>query len=104
MKYLINCCPYWESLMIKRHSIVARIFTQTIEANNQRNLIKSETGQYIHWNQELRLPDMPNNLKSNPEFFNRENSKRKSDIWHYTKVKKGSTTELNLNIVDVIIP
>jgi hypothetical protein len=84
--------------MTKRHNNVARIIVQSIEVNNRRNLIKSETGQYIHWNQELRLPDMINNSKRNPNFFNRVNSKRKPDIWYYTKVKKGSTTELNLNI------
>jgi hypothetical protein len=77
---------------------------QAIKANNQRNLIKSETGQYIQWNQELRFPDMINYPKRNPDFFNRENSKRKSDIWYYTNVKKRSLTESNLNIAEVTIP
>jgi hypothetical protein len=44
-----------------------------------------------------------NNPRRNTEFFNRENSKRKSDIRYYTKVKRGSTTELNLNIVEKTI-
>jgi hypothetical protein len=86
------------------HNNVVRIIVQVIEANNRRTLIKCETGQYIHCDQELRLPDMINNPKRNTEFFNRENSKRKPDIWYYTKVKKGSTTGLNLNITEVIIP
>jgi hypothetical protein len=90
--------------MIKNHNNVAGIIIQAIEANNPKNLIKSKTGQYIHWNQELRLSDMDNNLKRNSEFFNRENSKRKSDVWYYTKVKKGSTTEQNLNIAGVTFP
>jgi hypothetical protein len=51
----------------------------------------------------LRFPDMINNLKRNPEFFNRGNRKRKTDIWYFTKVKKGSTTELNLHIVKITI-
>jgi hypothetical protein len=104
MKHLISCCPYRASLMTKRHNNVARIIAQAIESNNQRNLIKSETGQYIHWNQELRLPDIINNPKRNSEFSDRESSKRKLDIWYYTKVKKGLTTELKLNIVEVNIP
>jgi hypothetical protein len=67
-------------------------------------LIKSETDNYNHWNQELKLSNMINNPRRNPEFFNRENSKRKLDIWYYTKVKKGSIIELNLNIIGVTIP
>jgi hypothetical protein len=66
--------------MTNRHNYLARIIVQAIAANNRRNLIKSQTGQNIHWNQELRLPDMIYNPKINPEFFNRENSKRKPDI------------------------
>jgi hypothetical protein len=46
---------------------------------------------------------MINKPKRNTEFFYKENGKSKSDIWHYTKVKKGSTIELNLNIVDINI-
>jgi hypothetical protein len=89
--------------MTKRHNNVARIIARAIEANNRRNPIKSETGQCIHWDRELRLPDMFNNPKRNIEFFNIESNKRKPDICYYTKVKKGSTTELNLNIVEVTI-
>jgi hypothetical protein len=44
MKHLINSCPYRASLMTKRHNNVAKIIVQAIEANNGRNLIKSETG------------------------------------------------------------
>jgi hypothetical protein len=36
-------------------------------------------------------------------FFNQENSKRKPDIWYYTKVKKGSITELDLFIINFTI-
>jgi hypothetical protein len=90
-EYLISSCPYRASLMTKRHNNVARIIVQAIEANNRRHLIKSETGQYIHCNQELRLPDMFNSPK------------RKPDICYYIKVKKVSTIELNLNIVEVTI-
>jgi hypothetical protein len=46
---------------------------------------------------------MINDPRRNTEFFSKENSKRKPDIWYYTKVKKGSTTELNLNIVEITI-
>jgi hypothetical protein len=66
--------------------------------------MKSITGQYIHWDQELRLPDEIINLRRNPEFFDREASKRKPDICYYTKVKKGSEYVLNLNLIEVTIP
>jgi hypothetical protein len=46
---------------------------------------------------------MINNPRRNREFFNNENGKTKTDIWYYTKVKKGWKTELNLNIVVVTI-
>jgi hypothetical protein len=55
--------------MPKKHNDVARIIAQAIEANNWRNIIKSEIGQYIHWNQELKLPDKINNPKRNLEFL-----------------------------------
>jgi hypothetical protein len=76
MKHLISCCPYRASLRTKRLNNVTRIIAQVIEANNRKNLMKSATGQSIHWNQKLRLPDTINNLKRNPEFFNKENIKR----------------------------
>jgi hypothetical protein len=47
---------------------------------------------------------MISSSRRNPEIFKRENSKRKPDIWYYIKVKKGSITESNLYIVEVIIP
>jgi hypothetical protein len=81
MKYLINCCSHRASLNIKRHNNVARIIAQAIEANNMKELIKSTTGQYIQWNQEPRLPDEVNNPKRDPELFDHESSKRRSDIW-----------------------
>jgi hypothetical protein len=65
MKHLIGCCPYRAGFRTKKHNHVARIIIQAIEANNWRNLIKRETVKYIHWNQELRLPDMINNPKRN---------------------------------------
>jgi hypothetical protein len=44
MKYLIICCSYRASLMTKRNNNITKIIVQAIEANNRRNLIKSETG------------------------------------------------------------
>jgi hypothetical protein len=54
--------------MTKRRNNIVRINVEAIEENNRKNLIKSEAGQYIHWNQELRLLDMINNPKRNPNF------------------------------------
>jgi hypothetical protein len=45
------------------------MIVQTIEATNRKELGKSNTGQYIHWSQELKLPDEINNQRRDPNFF-----------------------------------
>jgi hypothetical protein len=57
MRHLISCCSYRAALMTKRYNNVAKILAQAVEACNRKELIKSSTGQFIHWNQEIRLPD-----------------------------------------------
>jgi hypothetical protein len=69
MKHIISCCPERVALMIKRHNNVARIFVQAIEACNRKEIIKSTTGQFIHWNQEIRLPDNIIDPRKNPDLF-----------------------------------
>jgi hypothetical protein len=49
--------PHRASLMTKRQNNVGRILVQAIEANNREKLVKNTSGQNIHWNQKLRLPD-----------------------------------------------
>jgi hypothetical protein len=89
--------------MTKRHNNVTRIIVQGIESTDKKELVKSNTGQYIHWNQELKLPDEINNQRRDPNFFDREAIKRRLDIWHYTRVKNVKTYELNFNIIEVTI-
>jgi hypothetical protein len=50
MKHMISCCMHRSSLMTKRHNNVAKIVVQAIEACRRKELTKSVTGQYIHWN------------------------------------------------------
>jgi hypothetical protein len=90
--------------MTKRHNNVGRILIQTNEANNRKKLFKSTSGQYIHWNQELRLPDGVINPRKFPIVFDRGENKRRSDIWFYSKEKKGERTELVLNLIEITIP
>jgi hypothetical protein len=90
--------------MIKRHNNVGRIIAQVIEANNRKKLIKSISGQIIHWNQELRLPDEINNPIKFPNVFDREESRRRPDIWYYAEEKRGEKTELVFNLIEVTIP
>jgi hypothetical protein len=90
--------------MTKRHNNVGRIIVQAIEANNRKNLIKWTNGQYIHWNQGLKLPDDINNPRKVPNLFDRKESKRRPDIWYYSKEKKGEKSELTLNLIEVTIP
>jgi hypothetical protein len=64
--------------MTRKHNNVAKIIVKAIETINWKYLSKSITERYIHWNQELRLPNDINNPRENPEFFNIETSKKKS--------------------------
>jgi hypothetical protein len=66
--------------------------------------VKSNICQYIHWNQELTLPDEIINPRRDTDFFDRQATKRRPNIWYYTRVKKGNTHELNLNIIEGTIP
>jgi hypothetical protein len=104
MKHLISCCPYRASHMTKRPNNVGRILVQAIEANNRKKLVKSISGQFIHWNRELRLPDEVRNPKPYPSVFNRDQSKRRPDIWYYSREDKGERKELALNLIEITIP
>jgi hypothetical protein len=64
--------------MTKRHNNVGRILIQAIEANNRKKPVKSTNGQYIHWDQELSLPDDVLNPRKFPGVFEREESRRKN--------------------------
>jgi hypothetical protein len=92
MKHIISCCLHPASLMTKRHNNVGRILVQTIEEDNREKLIKSKSGQYIHWDQEIRLPDDVLNPRKFPNVFDRKESKKRPDIWFYSKEKKGERT------------
>jgi hypothetical protein len=50
MKHILSYCPHGASLMTKRHN-VGRILAQAIEANNRSRLVKSNSGNYMHWNE-----------------------------------------------------
>jgi hypothetical protein len=90
--------------MTKRHNNVGRIIVQAIDAYNRKNLVKSINGQYIHWNQELNLSDDITNPRKFPDMFNREESKRRPDIWYYSKERRGEKSKLTLNSIEVTIP
>jgi hypothetical protein len=66
--------------MTKRHNNVARIVAQAIEVNNRKEIIKKTTGQYIHWNQEIRLSDDINDPRRAPDTLKEEAMRRKPDI------------------------
>jgi hypothetical protein len=104
LKHILSCCPLRAALMTKRHNNVAKIIVQAIEANNRKNLIKSTSGQFIHWNQEIRLPDGIADPRHAPEMLKDEVMRRKPDVWFYTIKRDGQESELKLNLVEVTIP
>jgi hypothetical protein len=104
LKHILSCCPFRAPLMTKRQNNVAKIVVQAIEANNRKNIVKSTTGQFIHWNQEIRLPDGIADPRHPPESLKEEVMRRKPDVWFYTIKKNGQECELNLNLVEVTIP
>jgi hypothetical protein len=52
-------------------------------------------GQYIHWNQELKLPDDILNPRKFPDVFNMSQRKRRPDIWYDSKEKKKERQNLH---------
>jgi hypothetical protein len=90
--------------MTKRHNNVAKIVAQAVEANNRKNIVKSTTGQFIHWNQEIRLPDNILDPRHDPETLKDQTMRRKPDIWYYTVKREGQVGELKLNLVEITIP
>jgi hypothetical protein len=98
LKHLICCCPLRAALMTKRHNNVARIVAPAVEANKRKEIIKSTTGQYIHWNQEIRLPDDIMDPRRAPDALKEEMMRRKPDIWFYTVKKNGSTSEMKMHL------
>jgi hypothetical protein len=85
LKYMISCCMHRASLMTKRHNNVAKVVVQAIEASRRKELMKSATGQYIHWNQEIRLPDDLRDPRIKSEALEEETARRRPDIWYYMK-------------------
>jgi hypothetical protein len=81
--------------MTKRHNNVGRIIVQAIEANNRKKLVKSISGQFIHWNQELKLPDNIMNPRKFHNVFDRK--ERREDQTYGTTAKKRKEKELNLS-------
>jgi hypothetical protein len=87
-KHMISCCMHRASLMTKRHNNVAKIVVQAIEASRRKELTKSVMGQYIHWNQEIRLPDDIRDPRIKSEALEEETARRRPNIWYYTKEKE----------------
>jgi hypothetical protein len=90
--------------MTKWNNNVGIIIVQAIDVNNRKNLVKSISYQYIHWNKELKLPDDITNPRKFPDMFNREESKRRPDIWYYSKERRDEKWKLKLNSIEVTIP
>jgi hypothetical protein len=90
--------------MTKKHNKVARIVAQAIEANTRKEIIKSTTVQYIHWNQEIRLPDNIMDPRRAPDTLKEEAMRRKPDIWFYTVKKNSSASEMKLYLVEITVP
>jgi hypothetical protein len=80
IKHIISCCPHRAGHMTKRNDNIGRILVQAIKANNRKKLVKSTNGEYIHWNQELMVPDEILNPRKFPSVFEREESIRRPDI------------------------
>jgi hypothetical protein len=104
LKHILSCCSMRAPLMTKRHNNVAKIIVQAIEANNRKNIVKSTSGQFIHWNQEIRLPDKILDPRHPPDALKAEVMRRKPDICFYTIKREGQECELKLNLVEVTIP
>jgi hypothetical protein len=111
LKHYINCCTNKLTSYTYRHNNVGEIIAQAINNHNSQDIIKSENGNLLNWNQELKLPKDVRTVEKNidvaaipPE----EEGKRRPDIWFYRieedKVNDIIEKKLVCNLVEVTIP
>jgi hypothetical protein len=67
LKHYINCCTNKLTSYTYRHNNVREIVAQTINNQNPQDIIKSENGNLLNWNQELKLP---NEIRSSDKNIN----------------------------------
>jgi hypothetical protein len=56
MKHYMNCCTNKLTSYIYRQHNVGKLIARAINIHQLQNIIKTENGSIINWNQELRLP------------------------------------------------
>jgi hypothetical protein len=69
LKHYINCFTNKLTGNTYRHNNVGKIIAQAINNHNPQDIIKSENGNLLNWNQELRLP---NEIRSSGKDINVE--------------------------------
>jgi hypothetical protein len=90
LKHYINCCTNKLTSFTYRHNNVGKTIAQAINNHNPQDILKSENGNLLNWNQELKLPkdiritEKDINVEAVPE---EEEGKRRPDIWFY-RIKK----------------
>jgi hypothetical protein len=67
LKHYINCCTNKLTSNTYRHNNVGKIIAQAINNHNPQDIIKSDNGNLLNWNQELRLPKDVKTIEKNIE-------------------------------------
>jgi hypothetical protein len=110
LKHYINCCTNKLISYTYRHNNVGKIIAQAINNHNPQDIVKSENGNLLNWNQELKLPKNIRTTEKdiNVEAVPEEEGKRRPDIWFYRiekdKVNGIIKKKLVCNLVEVTIP
>jgi hypothetical protein len=113
LKHFINCCTNKLTSFTYRHDNVGRVIAQAINSYNLQNIVKTENGMMVSWNQELKLQIKIKSVEKNIDIMpvpEDEQGKRRPDIWfcrmEEKKDKDGETIEKSLvcNLVKVTIP
>jgi hypothetical protein len=94
-----------------KHNNVGKIIAQAINNHNPQDIIKSDNGNLLNWNQELRLPKDVKTIEKNIEVMaipEEDEGKRRPDIWFYRieedKCNGMVEKKLVCNLVEVTIP
>jgi hypothetical protein len=94
-----------------RQNNVGKIIAQAINNHNPQDIIKSDNGNLLNWNQELRLPKDVKTVEKNIEVAaipEEDEGKRRPDIWFYRieedKCNGMIEKKLVCNLVEVTIP
>jgi hypothetical protein len=108
LKHILNSCNNKMNAMTARHDNICRIVAQAINLHARQGVIESYTENLINWNKQLRLPKKVINQGEPFDEIERNEDKKRPDIWFY-KIQESFEKEvakktLVLKMIEVTCP